>query len=261
MSIAPDKKIKAVLFDLGETLVNFGKVKRLAVFREGARLSYDFLKSKGQPIGNFEYYCWRNLFSLHICRWLSSLSGKDFDALRLLSRSGAKDGIKLDEQEWEHFAWLWYEHLSKIGTVEPDIVETLRALKEMGLKLGIISNTFVNGSSLEKHLEQFGILEFFEVKFYSYQFDFRKPDVRIFIKAVDKIGERLPNTLFVGDRINKDIKPALMLDMQAVLKEAYTNRGKKVPKGAYKINTLSELPVLIEKINSGEKAHLPVEIK
>ena len=37
--------------------------------------------------------------------------------------------------------------------------------------------------------------------------------------------------------------------MQAVLKTAYTNAGKKIPKGAWKINQLSELPGLIEKIN------------
>jgi len=39
--------------------------------------------------------------------------------------------------------------------------------------------------------------------------------------------------------------------MQAVLKTAYTNAGKKIPKGAWKINQLSELPVLIKKINAG----------
>jgi hypothetical protein len=38
--------------------------------------------------------------------------------------------------------------------------------------------------------------------------------------------------------------------MQAVLKTAYTNAGKKIPKGAWKINHLSELPGLIKKINS-----------
>jgi hypothetical protein len=37
--------------------------------------------------------------------------------------------------------------------------------------------------------------------------------------------------------------------MQAVLKEAYTNIGKKVPNGVWKINHLSELPGLVEKIN------------
>ena len=247
----PDKKIKAILFDLGETLVNFGKVNELRLFRQGARLSYDFLKSCGQPVGNFNYYYWRNLISLHICRLSSHVTGKDFDALTLLSKAGAKNGIDLDSQQWQHYAWLWYEPLSKIGKTEHDVVDTLTKLKKMGLKLGIVSNTFVHRSSLEKHLEQLDILDFFAVRVYSYQFGFRKPDARIFIKAVDKIGERLPNTLFVGDRINKDIKPALMLDMPTVLKQAYTNADKKVPQGAYKIKKLDELPTLIEKINAG----------
>ena len=247
----PNKKIKAILFDLGETLVNFGKVNELRLFRQGARLSYDFLKSCGQPVGNFNYYYWRNLISLHICRWFSNVTGNDFDTLTLLSKDGAKNGIKLDEQQWSHYAWLWYEPLSKIGKTESNIVETLNALKKLQLKLGIISNTFVHRSSLEKHLEQLDILDFFAVRVYSYQFGFRKPDVRIFIKAVDKIGERLPNTLFVGDRINKDIKPALMLGMPTVLKQAYTNADRKVPQGAYKIKKLDELPTLIEKINAG----------
>jgi FMN phosphatase YigB (HAD superfamily) len=56
--------------------------------------------------------------------------------------------------------------------------------------------------------------------------------------------------MFVGDRINTDIKPATKVGMQAVLKAAYTNIGKKIPKGALRINQLSELPVLIEKINA-----------
>jgi hypothetical protein len=42
--------------------------------------------------------------------------------------------------------------------------------------------------------------------------------------------------------------------MQAVLKAAYTNVGKKPPNGAWKINQLSELPELIEKINA-ETSH------
>jgi len=35
-----------------------------------------------------------------------------------------------------------------------------------------------------------------------------------------------------------------------VLKNAYTNNGKKIPKGTWRINQLSELPALIEKINA-----------
>ena len=88
------------------------------------------------------------------------------------------------------------------------------------------------------------------VRLYSYEFNFRKPDTRLFKTAAEKIGERLEGILFVGDRIDKDIKAAAKAGMQAVLKAAYTNLGKKVPKGTWKINRLSELPSLIEKINT-----------
>jgi len=246
----PDKKIKAVLFDLGETLVNFGKIKAGRLFRQGARLSYDFLKSCGQPVGNFQYYCWRNLLALRIRHLLSNITKNDFNSLALLRGIGIKKGIRLDGQKWRQFAWLWYEPLSKIATTEPKIKETLTALKNSGLKLGIVSNTFVNGCSLEKHLEQIGILDFFTVRVYSYEFDFRKPDTRIFKIAAERIGETMENILYVGDRIDKDIRPALRSGMQAVLKNAYTNAGKKIPNGVFKINQLSELPGLIEKINA-----------
>ncbi|MHC4337010.1 MAG: HAD family hydrolase [Planctomycetota bacterium] len=246
----PDRTIKAILFDLGETLLDFGKVNTTRLFRQGARLSFDFLKSCGQPVGTFEYYCWRNMMALRIRNWLSNITGKDFNSLVLLRGIGTKRGIKLDRQQWRHFAWHWYEPLAKISSVEPNIVETLTSLKDLGLKLGIVSNTFVTASSLDRHLEQYGILDFFPVRLYSYELDFRKPDARIFKAAAEKIGEKAENILFVGDRINKDIKPAAKAGMRAVLKAAYTNVGRELPKGVRKINKLSELPALIEKINS-----------
>lgn len=245
-----NEMIKAVLFDLGETLLNFGRVSATGLFREGARLSYDFLRRCGQPVGSFEYYCWRNLIALHIRRWLSNITRKDFNSLALLRGIGTKKGIRLDRNQWQQFAWLWYEPLSKVGRAEPKTRETLTALRERGLKLGIVSNTFVNRNSLEKHLKQLSILDFFSVRVYSYEFDFRKPDVRIFNVAAERIGETLESIMFVGDRIDKDIRPAVRAGMQVVLKEAYTNAGKKIPKGVWKIRRLSELPGLIEKINA-----------
>ena len=243
-------EIKAVLFDLGETLLDFGKVKATRLFRQGARLSYDFLKSCGQPVGSFEYYCWRNLFALRFRHFISNITKKDINSSALLRGLGTKKGIKLDTQQWRHFAWLWYEPLSKTATTDPKIKETFAVLKKMGLKLGILSNTFVNAYSLEKHLAQVGILDFFTLRMYSYEFDFRKPDVRIFKIATERIGERAENIMYVGDRIDKDIKPALRIGMQPVLKAAYTNVGKTPPNGAWKIIHLSELPALIKKINT-----------
>jgi putative hydrolase of the HAD superfamily len=246
----PDKIIKAVLFDLGETLLTFGKVNRARIYRQGAESTYHYLKSLGQPVGSFKHYYWRNLMLLRIKHWLSFITKRDFDALALLKKSGSKKGINLTDQQWQHLVWLWYEPLSKVGKAELKTKETLTALTKLGLKLGIVSNTFVNAASLDKHLAQLGILDFFQVRLYSYEFDFRKPDTRIFKTAADKIGEMFENILFVGDQINKDIKAAMKTGMHAVLKAAYTNTGKKIPDGVIKITQLAELPALIEKINT-----------
>jgi putative hydrolase of the HAD superfamily len=249
--VVKEVTIKAVLFDFGETLLAFGKVNTTRFFRQGARLSHDFLKSQGQPAGSFEFYCWRNLIHLRIRHWLSYITRRDFDALDLLRRVGTKKGIKLDPEQWQHLAWLWYEPLSKIAKVEPHIAETLATLAKSGLKLGIVSNTFLNRCCLEEHLKRLGILDFFTVRVYSYEFSFRKPDARIFEIAAEKIGEAMENILFVGDHINKDILAALKAGMQTVLKLGPTNAGKKIPKETWKINQLSELPSLIERINAG----------
>jgi len=243
-------QIKAVLFDLGETLLDFGRIKPAEVFAAGAKSSYDYLRSLNQPVGGFKSYFWRNLLNLRMQRWISCLKRRDFDVLALLKRVGTKKGLRLSAEQWENLAWLWYEPLSKIGRTEPKTKETLAALKDNGLKLGILSNTFVHGTSLEKHLEQLGVLDFFTVRLYSYEFPFRKPDARIFKAAVERIGEPAKNILYVGDRIDKDIKPAIRSGMSAVLKAAHTNSGKKPPPGVRRIARISELPGLIERINA-----------
>ncbi len=243
-------QIKAVLFDLGDTLLNFGKLKKAKIFAAGARLTYDYLKSLNQPVGGFKWYSLRSLLSLRLCRVISALRGRDFDALALLEKTGAKKGIKLTTDQWRHLTWLWYKPLAEAAQAEPGIRDTLIALKSSGLKLGILSNTFVHRCALEKHLAQFGILDLFDVKLYSYQFPFRKPDARIFKIAAERISEPPESIVFVGNLIDNDIKPALKNGMIAVLKETYGNAGKQLPHGARKIARIADLPALIKKINT-----------
>ena len=203
-----------------------------------------------QPVGNFYYYCWRNLIAIRLRCWLSNITGNDFDAVELLKKLHIPKGFTLDEKQWQHLGWLWYEPLSRVCGRETDIEKTLTKLADAGITLGILSNTFINASTLDKQLEMFGILDFFKFRLYSYQVDFRKPDVRIFKLAAEKAEENLSNIMYVGDRIDKDVEPSLKLGMTAVLKDAYTNHGKKVPHEVYRIKNLSELPDIIEKINT-----------
>ncbi len=242
-------EIRAVLFDLGDTILDFGRVNTTKAFLLGARATHAFLKELGQPVAPFPWYALRNLVRLRMKHTLSSITRKDFDSLELLQTVGVRTGVNLTPEQWEQFAWLWYEPLGRCAKVEDDIRQTLGTLKSMDLKLGIVSNTFVNRSSLERHLKIISILDFFPVQLYSYEFHVRKPDPMLFRIAAEKIGVSAANCLFVGDRIDNDIVPAMGLGMKAVLKDAYTNAGKKLPQGAHRIRRLAELPELIREIN------------
>ncbi|MFA5424001.1 MAG: HAD family hydrolase [Phycisphaerae bacterium] len=246
--------IKAVCFDLGETLLNFGQVNAVKLFNVGAKLTYDYLKSRSQPVGQFKSYSRRNLNAIRWRYWLSLLTANDFDARELFKKINQPRGIRLADPQWDELIWLWYEPLSKCATVETDIKETLAELKNMNLTLAILSNTFINDIALEKQLTAFGMLEYFDIRMYSYQFPYRKPNKRIFRAAAKRIDLPPENIMFVGDKIYADIRPAMKLGMTAVLKRAYTNIRKIPPKSAYIIEKLSELPNLIRQINTSAQS-------
>ena len=107
----------------------------------------------------------------------------------------------------------------------------------------------VHGSSLDRHLEQEGLLGYFNQRIYSCDFDCRKPDRRIFISAAERIDVKPENIMFVGDRIDADIKGSMAVGMRPVMKTAYTNKRKKAVDGVPIISLVSELPALVEKAN------------
>ncbi len=243
-------RIKAVLFDLGETLVCFGKVDVMNVFREAAGLSYEYFRKMNQPVENFRSYFWKNLLGIRMKLFVSNLTGNDFDSLQVLKKYGRRRGIHLSDEQWEEVSWCWYTPLIQRASFEPNLGETLKSLKESGLKLGIVSNTFVNGCSLDRHLAMQGLLDYFDIRIYSYDYTFRKPNKRIFDLAAEQINIDPANTIFVGDRIDNDVKGALKADMIPVLKTAYTNKNKTVPKDVARIDNISQLPELIETLNA-----------
>ncbi len=243
------QKIQAILFDIGETLLVFGKVDAVVLFKQGGKQAYEFLKKHNQPVKSLRFFLVRHLIVIRLLNLWSNIIKKDFDSSAILRKIAEYNGVELTEPQWRQYAWCWYEPLSKLAQIEPDIKETLEKLKQMGIKLGLLSNTFINAATLERHLEQIGILDCFDVKMYSYQFRYRKPDKRIFLEAAEKIGARPENTLFIGDRLDMDTAGALKAGMFSVLKKAHTNSSKTIPQNIIKIEKLAELPEMIDKIN------------
>ena len=235
---------------MGETLINFGKMDIAALFTEAGRLSYAYLKEHAQPVPSFRRYLWSNLLSIRLHSLFAGVTGKDFDSLIAIRKYGIRKGFDLTDQQWNRINWCWYKPLRDKATVEPDIQTTLTKLQQAGVKLGIVSNTFVNSNALDRHLEEEGIIDFFPMRIYSYQFSKRKPHKSIFLAAANKIDTPPENIMYVGDRIDNDVKGSQKANMIPVLKTAYTNKNKKIPPGILKIDLISQLPDILNEFNS-----------
>lgn len=246
-----DRKIKAIIFDLGDTIFNYGKIDLAKVYEQASHQSYDYLKEIGQKVGSFRWYLLRNKFAIHIRYLISEITGNDFDSLAVMKRIGRKHNFNLTDQQWEQLSWMWYKPLGDLAHIEDDIKETFAKFKEMDLKVGLLSNTFVHSSTLIKHLELTDIWKYFDDAIFSYELAFRKPHKKIFMHAADKIDIDPKNIMFVGDRVKADVKGSMACGMTPVLKRAYTNAGKKVPESVPIIDNLSELPAIIKSINEG----------
>ena len=90
------------------------------------------------------------------------------------------------------------------------------------------------------------MLEFFPLRIYSHETLWRKPNVRIFNEAARRLDLQASEIMFIGDRLDTDIRGAQKAGMTPVLKSAYTNSGKRIPQHVIKIDLLSELPQLLE---------------
>lgn len=84
----------------------------------------------------------------------------------------------------------------------PEVAATLDALKARNYRLGVISNTF---PSLEASIDAMGFAQFFEAFISSALIGASKPDPRIYQAALDSLGVRASESVFVDDvRENAD---------------------------------------------------------
>jgi len=96
----------------------------------------------------------------------------------------------------------------------PETPDVLEHLKNLGLKLGIISNFDTRIYSV---LDSLGIRHFFDAITLSSEVGFSKPDRRLFESAVRALGVRAPSVLMVGDNPDDDVEPAMQAGLAAVL--------------------------------------------
>jgi HAD superfamily hydrolase (TIGR01549 family) len=92
--------------------------------------------------------------------------------------------------------------------------ELLADLHGRGLLLGLAANQYARAiDELDRH----GIGQYFSHREVSGHHGFRKPDVRLFLRACEDLGVEPAECIMVGDRVDNDMAPARLLGMRTVL--------------------------------------------
>ena len=97
----------------------------------------------------------------------------------------------------------------------PETFEVIEKLKERGIKVGIVSNTY--RESFERVRKAYPVEKIFDAVVLSYEVKCAKPSPEIFRIAAEKLGLRPEEVLFVGDTKETDYEGAKRAGMQAVL--------------------------------------------
>jgi len=222
-----DHMIKAVLFDLGDTLWHFPQMPPIEVIRgETVHRISDLLRAWGvEPEGEL-FFLGRDIRAAiekatDEAYW-GDLTSPDYPSL---ARSvAARKGLSITSDQAED---LW--HTWNLGGVflgrqlYPGVTETLRWLKERGYRIGSVTNRGLGGEPFREELRHHGVLDIFEVLSISCEVGYLKPHPRIFEHALDALGVDPADTVMVGDSLRADVAGAKALGMTAIWKRNHSS--------------------------------------
>jgi FMN phosphatase YigB (HAD superfamily) len=115
-----------------------------------------------------------------------------------------------------------------------DALPCLQALRARGHRLGAAGNMYAHHEDfLRPHVDFVGSSERWGVE---------KPDARFFARVVEEAGAPTEEILYVGDRLDNDVVPALAAGLRAVRIRRGAHADVESPDGVVTIGSLAELP-------------------
>lgn len=217
-------KIKAVIFDVGGTLVKVESTPK--TFQE-------ILKTHGihMPIEIISKATEKAKEKLDAKR-MAEIGPKFWASfnLMILEHLKIKDDVltlaEAIDREWWDYAGV---------SLYPEAPAVLHKLRERKLKIGIISNSFK--ADLEKVLSKLNLKGFFDIEVTIDVAGKAKPDKEIFVYALEKLKVQPIEVLFVGDEFEADYEGALKAGLNTLL----IDRENKIGKHVRKIRNLDEI--------------------
>src|SRR3954454_16655364 len=204
--------IEAVIFDWGGTLSLFVEAELVDAWRLVARhLAPEREDEVTEVLVAVEEEFWATTSTHQRSGTLAQLLGAATERLGL----DAAEPL-LEEAATRHLD-AWTPHIRH----DPDAVATLRALREQGLRIALLSNTHWPRPFHEHFLERDGLVELIDARLYTSEMPFQKPHPSAFQSALDAVGVGdAGRAVFVGDRPFDDISGAKGVGMHDVLRRS-----------------------------------------
>ncbi|HWB17098.1 MAG TPA: HAD family hydrolase [Vicinamibacterales bacterium] len=173
-----------------------------------------------------------DLYLAYTRRIIELMGGED-GADDLTARRAAIDAAARETyDEWAH-----HHHFS----LYDDVVETLTALRQAGIRLGLISNSHRCLASFQSHFELDGLVS---VAVSSAEHGYMKPHPAIFQAALQLMQVAPGEAVMVGDSLMQDVEGAERIGMRGVLL-ARAGRPATVAPSVSVIRSLRELRELM----------------
>ena len=212
--------IKAVLFDLGETLWHFPNMPPFDVIRgETVRRLANLLRSWGvEPEGQLMFLGRDIRFAIEKADAEAYNSHCVSPHYPTLTRDvAARMGLSLSDEQALQLWHTWNLGGIFLGrTLFSDAVPTLDWLRQRGYRIGSVTNRVLGGEPFREELGHYGLLDYFEVFSISCDVGYMKPHPRIFQHALEALDVSPQEAAMVGDSLRADVGGAQALGMTAV---------------------------------------------
>jgi putative hydrolase of the HAD superfamily len=127
-------------------------------------------------------------------------------------------GERLDDDAWAQLdTAILTAALAHRPSMMPGAREALAEVKQLGLAIGLVSNTGTTpGTVLRRILDDYGLLEYLDPTVFSDEVELAKPAAAIFEHALDELGMQPHEVAFVGDQSVLDVFGARRAGMWSV---------------------------------------------
>lgn len=247
--------IRAVFFDLGDTLWHFPKMPPFDIVRgETVRRISDLLRSWGvEPEGDL-FFLGRDIRFAVERAVDEAFNGNCVSphCPTIARRVAAEKGLAISEEQAVQLWHTWNLGGVFLGrTLFPDVIPTLEWLQGQGYRIGSVTNRSLGDEPFRQELRHHDLLDYFEVLALSCEVGYMKPHAAIFEHALEALGVAPEEAVMVGDSLRADVAGAQALGMTAVWKRNHASpadSGMDASEGSitpdYTIETMGDLPAL-----------------